>query len=185
MKVAKRRRREGKTDYAIRIKLLKSEKPRLVFRKTNKYLVVQYLESKEAKDSIKIGMTSSALIRYGWPKKAQGSLKSLPACYLMGILFGKTIVSKKLESPIVDFGMYRVLSKSRLQGFVKGLVDSGLNINYNEEFFPSEERIEGGHLKNKIPFGSVKANIEHLKETEDHKVKTVKKPKTAKTTKNK
>ena len=41
MKVSKRRRIEAKTDYAKRIKLLKSEKPRLVFRRTNKYIIAQ------------------------------------------------------------------------------------------------------------------------------------------------
>ena len=39
MKIPKRRRKQGKTDYAKRIKLLKSKSPRIVFRKTNKYIL--------------------------------------------------------------------------------------------------------------------------------------------------
>jgi len=52
MKINKRRKREYKTDYLKRIKFLKSNSPRVVFRKTNKYLIAQYTTSKEAKDKI-------------------------------------------------------------------------------------------------------------------------------------
>jgi large subunit ribosomal protein L18 len=38
-KINRRRRREGKTDYSKRINLLKSGAPRIVFRKTNRYLI--------------------------------------------------------------------------------------------------------------------------------------------------
>jgi len=69
MKVGKRRRREAKTDYAKRIRLLKSNSPRLVFRKTNKYLIAQYIVSKEAKDEIKLGGNSKELLKFGWPKR--------------------------------------------------------------------------------------------------------------------
>ena len=50
MKSIKRRRREGKTDYKARLAMLKSEKPRLVIRKSNRYLVVQIVGSEIAKD---------------------------------------------------------------------------------------------------------------------------------------
>ena len=94
MKTLKRRRRENKTDYLKRLKLLKSGSPRIVFRKTNKYLIVQYVTSEETKDKIEIGITSKKLINYGWPKNLEGSLKSLPASYLVGLLIGKKILKK-------------------------------------------------------------------------------------------
>ena len=96
MRIAKRRRREAKTDYVKRIKLLKSGKPRVVMRKTNKYINVQYVVSKEAKDDVKIGLSSKNLLRLGWPKEAAGSLKSLTASYLTGYLIGKEIIKKKV-----------------------------------------------------------------------------------------
>jgi len=43
MKTLKRRRQEFKTDYLNRIKLLKCGKPRLVFRKTNRYVIIQII----------------------------------------------------------------------------------------------------------------------------------------------
>ena len=72
MKIQKRRRRENKTDYGRRLKLLKSEKPRLVFRRTNKYVIAQYVLSKEARDSIKIGLNSKIFSLYLTVSKALG-----------------------------------------------------------------------------------------------------------------
>ena len=36
-KTVRKRRHEGRTDYKARMQLLKSEKPRVVFRKSNRY----------------------------------------------------------------------------------------------------------------------------------------------------
>ncbi len=143
----KRRRKENKTDYLKRLKLLKSGKPRLVFRKSNRYFVCQYVISEEAKDKVVFGLSSKDLLEKGWPEKFSGSLKSIPAAYLTGYLMGKTIQEKKLEEPVVDFGMNRVLYKTKLFGFLKGLIDSGIKVNCKEEAFPEEERIVGKSLK--------------------------------------
>ena len=117
MKIQKRRRRENKTDYLKRLKLLKGEKPRVVFRKTNRYLIAQYVLSEEAQDKIIIGMDSRELNKYGWPKEAQGSLKSTTSAYLMGYLIGKRILKEKLENPVLDSGMNIVLHKSKIFAF--------------------------------------------------------------------
>jgi len=157
-KINKRRRRERKTDYSKRINLLKSGSPRIVFRKTNRYLIAQYIISKEAKDMIKNGLTTKILLNYGWPVKARGSLKSVTAAYLLGILMSKKISDKK-NNPIIDIGMIRNVHKSKLYAFIKGLIDSGINLKYNEGIFPDENRIRGEHLKNKIPFEQIKSKI--------------------------
>ncbi|MBU4308430.1 MAG: 50S ribosomal protein L18 [Nanoarchaeota archaeon] len=159
MRTIKRRRKENKTDYAKRIKFLKSEKPRIVFRKTNRYFIAQYVLSEEAKDKIIFGMNSKQLLKFGWPKESSNSLKAIPAAYLFGLLFGKNILDKKLETPIIDFGMQRVLHKTKLFGFLKGLKDSKMEIECDEEKFPEEERIKGSSLKNKINFEEIKLKI--------------------------
>jgi len=159
MKTLKRRRREHKTDYLKRLKLLKSEKPRIVFRRTNKYIIAQYVESEEARDKIILGVNSKDLLKYGWPENAKGSLKSITACYLTGYLIGKQINNKKLENPITDFGMLRAIHKSKVFAFLKGLKDSGISVKCKEEAFPSEERIKGEHLKNKIDIEKIKEKI--------------------------
>lgn len=162
MRTLKRRRREQKTDYSKRLKLLKSELPRIVFRKTNRYLIAQYIISEQTKDKIEIGIDSKKLINYGWPENFKGSLKSIPAAYLIGMLIGKEITKNKKESPIVDFGMLRILPKSKVYAFLKGLVDSKVKIKYKEENFPNEDRITGKHLKNDFSkiFNEIKSNIE-------------------------
>jgi len=161
MKTLKRRRREHKTDYLKRIKLLKKGAPRIVFRKTNKYLIAQYVRSKQAQDKVEVGVNSKQLIKYGWPKELEGSLKSTPASYLTGLLIGKKIINKKLTMPIVDFGMIRTLHKTKVYGFLKGLIEIGIKIKCKEEAFPDEKRIRGEYMKNKIQFDEIKSNIEN------------------------
>lgn len=166
MRTLKRRRKEHKTDYAKRIKLLKSGSPRVVFRKTNKYLIAQYVKSKKAQDKIEEGISSKALIKYGWPKDFGGSFKSIPAAYLTGFLIGKRILSKKLDTPIVDTGMIRDLHKNKIFAFLKGLRDSGIKIKCKEERFPSEDRIKGKHLKKDFSniFEEIKSKIQEENE---------------------
>lgn len=163
MRVDKRRRRENKTNYSKRVKYLKSGKSRIVFRKTNKYLVAQYVKSSEAQDKIVFGMSTKNLLKNKWPEKLKNSLKSLPASYFLGYKIGKRIQKDKLETPIVDFGLHRIIVGSKIQGFIKGLVDSGLKIKHKEEAFPKKERIEGAHMKEKLPFEEIKSSLDNEK----------------------
>lgn len=158
-KTIRRRRKECKTDYLNRLKLLKSQRPRAVFRKTNRYVTVQYVISKEAQDKIEFGVSSKALLKHGWPESAKGSLKSISASYLTGYLMGKEIQKKKLDTPIVDFGMIKTLHKTKIYAFLKGMIDSGIEIKCDEECFPEENRINGEHMKNKIDVEKIKGEI--------------------------
>ncbi len=161
-KMPKRRRRENKTDYGKRLKLLKAGVPRIVFRKSNKYIIAQYVTSKEAQDKIEFGVISKDLVNFGWPKENQGSLKSIPAAYLIGLLMGKKITEKGLENPIIDFGMNRMLYKTKTYAFLKGVVDAGIQINAKDEIFPEQDRIQGKHMKKDFSsmFEQIKSNID-------------------------
>jgi large subunit ribosomal protein L18 len=162
MRVAKRRRRENKTDYGKRIKMLSGSMPRIVFRKSNRYIVAQYVSSQNAQDKIEWEVGSKDLLKHGWPKENQGSLKSIPAAYLTGFLAGQKIMKESLAKPIVDFGMQRVLHKTKTYSFLKGLDDSGVKIGNNEKFFPEEDRIKGKQTKKDFSsmFDKIKSNIE-------------------------
>lgn len=162
MKTLKRRKLEGKTDYGKRLKLLKSNSPRLVFRKTNRYIIAQCITSKEAQDKIEIGMTSKKLRGFGWPEEFNGSLKSIPAAYLTGLLMGKEINKKKLKTPIVDFGMTRVIGKNKAFAFLKGIADAGVKIKCDEEQFPEQERLSGKNMREDFSekFKEIKLKIE-------------------------
>jgi large subunit ribosomal protein L18 len=161
-RVNKRRRLEGKTDYAKRFKLLSGATPRLVFRKTNRYVVAQYVSSKAAQDKAELGFTSKNLKKYGWPDEFDGSLKSVSASYLTGFLIGKEIIKKKLKVPIVDFGMTSIIAKNNSFAFLKGVVDAGVEINCPEESFPDEDRISGKNMKKDFSkiFKEIKLKIE-------------------------
>lgn len=147
LRIQKRRRRENRTDYKARRILLTSEIPRIVVRRTNKYFILQAVESSEAQDKVIATVTSKELLKNGWDVKAGGSLKSIPAGYLTGLLMAKKI--KKGEY-IMDLGMTRTIKGSRVFAVVKGLIDGGLNIPANESVFPSEERLNGAHLKDDV-----------------------------------
>ncbi|MCH7850045.1 MAG: 50S ribosomal protein L18 [Nanoarchaeota archaeon] len=143
----KRRRLEGKTDYKLRRGLLSSGVLRIVVRRTNKYFIVQVVESHEAQDKVIASVTSKDLLSKGWDLKKGGSLKSIPAGYLTGLLLAKKIGKGKF---IMDLGMSRTIRGSRIFSVVKGLVDGGLNINADSKIFPTDERISGEHLKEDV-----------------------------------
>lgn len=165
MKTLRRRRKENKTDYHKRISLLKGGIPRVTFRKTNRYIIAEYVTSKEAQDSVVFGVTSRILLNHGWPEDMQGSLKSLSAAYLTGFYLGKQIVHKKLETPIIDIGMIRNVNKGKVFAFIKGIVDSGVKAKHEEKTFPDEDRIKGKNLKRdfSVSFAKIKKDIEGAK----------------------
>lgn len=161
MKVEKLRRRKKKTDYLFRVGLLKSGKPRILFRKTNRYIIGQCVESENAKDKVILGVNSKDLIKYGWPQEKSGSLKSIPACYLTGLLLGKRVAKKvKSKEFIFDIGMLRHIQKSRIYAFLKGTIDAGIKINANKEIFPDEKKLSGENTKVKDIINKIKEKIE-------------------------
>lgn len=72
--VSFRRRREGKTNYYSRLKLLLSGKPRMVVRKTNRHIICQLVEAKMEGDRTLVAANSSELVKYGY----KGSLANTP-----------------------------------------------------------------------------------------------------------
>ena len=140
-KTIKRRRKEGKTDYKSRLGLLKSGKARVIARKTNRYFIGQIVVSDIAQDKVIIGVNSKDLLNKGWPEELKGSLKNLTACYLTGFLLGKKSANSKepIKEVILDTGLQRNIKNSRIYAFLKGLVDSGLEIPHNKEALPSED----------------------------------------------
>ena len=151
------RRVEGKTNYKKRLTLLRSRKARLVVRKSNLYINLQYVEHNAVGDNSKLNVLSKAIAKYGWT----AGLKSLPACYLTGYLFGKEVIEKKLNKDLIfDIGLLKSHKGGRLYAALKGAVDAGLNIPLGEEVLPPEDRYTGKHIKKEELFKKVKANID-------------------------
>ncbi len=147
LRTIKARRKSQKTNYQRRMGLLKSPLARIVIRKTNRYVMVQLVESSEAQDKVKLGITSKDLLEFGWDEKLAGSLKSIPACYLAGYLMAKKI---KTGEFILDTGMTTHKIGGRTYAVAAGLIDGGLKIRVGKEVLPSKERIAGEHVDAKV-----------------------------------
>ncbi|MEK6855207.1 MAG: 50S ribosomal protein L18 [Nanoarchaeota archaeon] len=156
-KTLKRRRKEAKTDYKARLALLKSEKPRIVIRKTNKYIMAQIIKSDHAQDKVIASATSKDLLKKGWPDNKNGSLKTLAACYLTGSLLVKNLKDKP-EEVILDIGLSRNVHGSRIYALLKGAIDSGLNVSHKKEILPSLEKINSTN-KSSIVLAKIKEGI--------------------------
>lgn len=140
-KTQRRRRKQTKTDYKARLAMLKSEKPRLVVRRTNKYIIAQLVESDVAQDKTIARANSKDLLQNGWPKEQSGSLKSLTAAYLTGYMLAKKL-SGKVKEAIFDIGLNRNIKGGRIYAVLKGAIDGGLEIPFNKDSFPSDERFK-------------------------------------------
>jgi len=152
-----RRRREGKTDYRKRLKLLLSGKPRIVVRKTLKHTIVQVIDFDIKGDRVLVSAHSNELKKYGW----QANTGNLPASYLTGLLCGKKALKKGIKEGVLDIGLHSPVRGSRVFAALKGLVDAGMQIPHSKEVFPQEERIRGEHITEELPkhFEEVKSKI--------------------------
>lgn len=156
MTVIYKRRREGKTNYAKRLALLKSKKNRVVARLSNLYLNVQYVEHKANGDNTKFAMLSKELKEFGWKK----GFRNLPVCYLTGYLFSKETEKLKLPKEVIlDLGLQNSFAGGRIYACVKGMKDAGLNVAVSEEAFPTEDRIKGKHINAEKEFEAVLSAI--------------------------
>jgi len=146
--VKPRRRREGITDYRKRLSMLKSKKIRMVVRKSIKNTQIQFIEYKDTGDKILVTANTNDLVKkYNW----KYSTSSTAAAYLTGILAGKRAQDKGINECILDIGRYMPVKGSKVFASLKGAVDAGINCPYDEENIPSEDRLTGKHLDEKIP----------------------------------
>ncbi|MFB6199870.1 MAG: 50S ribosomal protein L18 [Candidatus Nanohaloarchaea archaeon] len=158
-KVQFRRRREGKTDYQQRHKLLKSGKPRAVVRTSNQHTRTHLSKFNREGDINTAQTVSKELEDYGW-EHATGNL---PAAYLTGYLTGK---KAEEDEAILDIGLKEKKDGGRIFAALKGMKDAGLEIPAGEQVFPEESRIRGEHIQEmkeeNVPenFETVKQNID-------------------------
>ncbi len=154
--VTYKRKKQGKTDYGKRLTLLKSKKPRLVFRRSLKNLSMQIIEAKEKGDLTLISATSKELPKLGW----KGYGRNLSAAYLVGLLCGIKAKEKGIKEAVLDSGLYVSKKGCLIYAALKGALDAGLKVPHSEIHFPTEARIKGEHLKKGADtFEKAKANI--------------------------
>ena len=156
-KVAFRRRRETRTNYYIRKKLLTSRETRVVVRRSNKNITVQFADFAMEGDKIIVSASTKELVKKGW----EYSTSSIPAAYLVGYLAGKKAVAADIEYAVLDLGMQNPQHGGVLFAVVKGMLDAGLEVPASEDVLPDEERLAGKHIEG-FPEGAVEAMKQKL-----------------------
>ena len=137
-----RRRRLGKTDYKVRLRLLLSKKTRLVIRRSLKNFIAQLIDYNEKGDNVLVTVSSRNLIKYGWNYHSG----NLPSAYLTGLLLGIEAKKKRIKEAVLDIGLNESIKGSSIYALLKGVIDAGLLINHNKDILPSYERVSGKHI---------------------------------------
>lgn len=152
-----RRRREGKTNYYRRLKLLLSEKPRMVVRRTNRQVIIQLVEAEMTGDRTLVAAYSSELPAYGYT----GATANTPAAYLTGMLFARKAVEAGYSEAILDIGLRRASVGARVFAALKGAVDAGLEVPHGENILPDDDRVSGAHIAAYAPdrAGNIVENV--------------------------
>jgi len=164
--VPKRRRREGKTDFQARRKMIRQDKNkynnkkyRLIVRFSNTKVICQVAYATISGDKIVSQATSTELTKYGVPM----GHKNYAAAYCTGLLvarrtlkkFGQDDTIKGKEEIdgeefhveeeetdqrpfkcILDVGIRRTQVGARMWGALKGAADGGLHVPHSAKNFP-------------------------------------------------
>lgn len=153
-----RRLREEKTNYKKRKLVLMSRRDFITVQISNENTLVQIHKPELTGDKVVASAHSRFLLQKGW----KGSRKNVPAAYLTGYLAGKKALSKGIKDAILYSGTRKYTQ--RMAAALKGVIDAGLEVPAGEDALPSQERINGDHLK-------VKNDVAQIKSTIDSEVK--------------
>jgi len=143
--IAFRRKREGRTDYRRRLRLLTSRRIRLVVRLSERNASAQLIGYEASGDTVLASASSKDIEKLGW----KASRSSLPAAYLVGMLLAKKAakLKKPVKSAILDLGNATPIAGSRVYAVLKGAVEGGLDVPHSESVLPPEERVSGAHIE--------------------------------------
>jgi len=193
-----RRRREGKTDYRQRLRLViqdknkyNSPKYRLVVRFTNRDCICQIIYSRIDGDHVMAAAYSHELPRYG----IKLGLTNYSAAYATGLLVTRRLYKKlgmdelytgvkeatgasfrsikkfnkrRPFKALLDVGLYRTTTGSRVFAAMKGALDGGLNIPHSERRFvgwdDKENKLDTEVLRKYIYGGHVADYMKELLE---------------------
>ncbi len=155
-KVPHRRRREQKTDYQQRRKLLQSGKPRAVVRTSNRNTKTHLAHFEREGDENTAHAVSKELEEYGWVHNTG----NLPAAYLTGFLTG---MKADEDEAVLDLGIKEKKNGGRIFAAVQGMNDAGLKVPVGEEAVPEEGRLRGEHIQEMMD-EDVPSNVKEVKE---------------------
>eukprot|EP00898_Chlorokybus_atmophyticus_P006282 jgi/Chlat1/6655/Chrsp49S00477 len=170
-----KRRRQGKTDYRARLRLVTQDKNkfntpkyRYIVRFTNKDIVCQVAYATLGGDVTVASAYSHELAHYG----LKNGLTNYAAAYCTGLLLARRLLQTyKLDSvyegnkevngenytveevedgprpftALLDVGLRRTTTGNRVFGALKGALDGGINVPHSEKRFPGYDK-EGKSL---------------------------------------
>lgn len=163
-RVPYKRRREQKTDYRKRLRLVISGKTRLVVRISNKYINCQFIDYEPDGDLTRISFNSKELNDYGF----KGG-KNLQSAYLSGLKAGKMALEAGIKEAILDIGLNRSIKNSRLYAALKGAVEAGIKIPHDAVILPSDELLKKNELT-KVIDNVKNKTVKKTSKTPDKKV---------------
>jgi len=142
-RVAFRRRREGKTDYQQRRSLVLSGLPRLVVRGSLRNISAEMIMAEADGDKVIAFAHSRELTRkHGW----LGDTGNLPAAYLTGLLCGLKALNREVKEAVLDLGLHHPSKGARVFAALKGVLDAGLLVPFDEAKLPDQKRLTGQHV---------------------------------------
>ncbi|XP_008807248.2 60S ribosomal protein L5-like isoform X2 [Phoenix dactylifera] len=166
-----KRRREGKTDYRARIRLINQDKNkyntpnyRFVVRFTNKDIIAQVISASIAGDLVLAAARTHELPRYG----LEVGLTNYAAAYCAGLLLARRVLkmlemdeeyqgnieatgldfsvepaeSRRPFRALLDVGLVRTTTGNRVFGCLKGALDGGLDIPHSDKRFAGFKKDE-------------------------------------------
>ncbi|PNH02768.1 60S ribosomal protein L5 [Tetrabaena socialis] len=198
-----RRRRSGKTDYRARLRLVKQDKNkyntpkyRLVVRFSNRDVTCQIVRSTIKGDIVEAAAYAHELPGYG----LKCGLTNYASCYCVGLLVARRILAKfgldkhypGQEEPdgadynvepvedgprpfycLLDTGLKRTSTGSKVFACLKGALDGGLDIPHNEKrivgYDRSAKKLDAEVMKKYIFGGHVAEYMEEMEEEEPEK----------------
>ena len=137
-----KRIRQRKTNYRKRSGILIGRRPFIITKISGQNISAQALKPTLTGDIVIASAHSRELIRHGW----KGSMNSMPACYLTGLLLGKKSIQKGATNAVLYTGNNPFTTK--VAACLKGIVDSGINIPVSKESLPGDDRVSGEHIAN-------------------------------------
>jgi large subunit ribosomal protein L18 len=137
-----KRIRQRKTNYRKRSGILIGRRPFIITKISGQNISTQSLKPTLTGDIVIASAHSRELIRHGW----KGSMNSMPACYLTGLLLGKKTIERGATKAVLYTGNNPFTTK--VAACLKGIVDSGIKIPVSKESLPSDDRVSGEHIAN-------------------------------------
>lgn len=141
--IAFRRKRQGRTDYRRRLKMLSGQSVRLVVRRSLQHTYAQLVRYRDAGDHVLASASTAELgKRYGWKLNGGNCMSG----YLVGVLIAQKAKACKVAEAVLDIGQIASTKGSRVYAVLKGALAGGLLVPHSADILPSDDRIMGKHV---------------------------------------